>query len=218
MRGGGIMLRPASTNVSIITNFGCRQNCWYCIWKNHKLRDIKLTTDWNKLEKFIESNKHLGKFSISGGGDCLYNYAKYEDWWRQIFELAFKYNMLVDVHSRERFYYPTWWRQVHRCVISSDILNDDEDYIIWLSKQTKVRVVHLVTEHTSEYAAEAYIQFAYKHNLQLTFKKLVGYEDYHIFETLHDKYKNSAAQFLDAGDYNIYYMPDNNIYKEFLTP
>ena len=75
------------TNLSIITNFGCAADCWYCIWKTHPLRSCWQTansTDWEKLEGFIKANQQQGKISISGGGDPLYRFAQLTDWWDRL--------------------------------------------------------------------------------------------------------------------------------------
>ena len=62
------MLRSTSTdipvddrNISIITNFDCRSNCWYCIWKGHELQYANEPTDWDKLRKFLIDNQHKFK-------------------------------------------------------------------------------------------------------------------------------------------------------------
>lgn len=66
-------IHTMTKNISIITNFGCRAKCWYCIWKGHPYEKVQLETDWNKLEQFLYQNRDKGKVSVSGGGDCLYN-------------------------------------------------------------------------------------------------------------------------------------------------
>ena len=99
------MLKTNNPNISIITNFGCQTNCWYCIWKNHPLKNIQSEIDWEKLERFLLKYKDKGKVSVSGGGDCLYNYTLYkESFWNKFISLCNKNNIKIDIHSRQVFY------------------------------------------------------------------------------------------------------------------
>ena len=82
--------------ISIITNFGCRANCWYCIWKGHKLENVRPETDWNKLEQFLEEYKYKGKVSLSGGGDCLYKYEENKEWWNHFLKIVNNKNLNRD--------------------------------------------------------------------------------------------------------------------------
>ena len=215
MRGGWIMLRTTCPNISIITNFGCNSNCWYCIWKGHKLENVNDPTDWNKLEQFLIDNKNKGKVSISGGGDCLYRYDKHVGWWMRLFEITTNLNMLVDVHTREKFTHQSFWRKhINRCVYSSDNLQNDYEYLQYLSKLTKVRIVHLVTKATTFKIIDDYLGFQYRIKCQFTIKELIGYDDGGVYNKIRSKYPD--IYHLDAGDYNIYYMPDNSIHKSFL--
>lgn len=206
-------------NISVITNFGCNANCWYCVWKGHPYEHIQLDTDWNKLEQFLVEYKHLGKVSVSGGGDCLYKYIQYEDWWNKFFELCNKYSMLVDIHSRVKFYNSDFWRRVNRAVVSVD--HDwywkDLSYLIYLLERTKLRVVHVVTQHTNltTVADLSRLQKDYP-EIQITLKQLVSYDDNGNYERI----KKEWPQFfcLDSGDYNIYYFPDNSIQTNFMEP
>ena len=208
------MLRTASPNISVITNFGCRANCWYCIWKGHELENIKGPTDWEKLENFLKDNKDKGKVSVSGGGDCLYKYDTYQDWWKRFFELTSSLNMLVDVHTREKFYNDSFWKKINRCVFSSDWLKDDIKYLRYLTKITKVRITHLVTTKTTETLLEKYLKFQKDVKCQFTIKELVGFSDWGKYKQFRKKYPEIFH--LDSGDYNIYYMPDNSIRDSFL--
>ena len=217
------MLRSTSTdlsinknlNISIITNFGCRSNCWYCIWKGHELEYINKPTDWVKLRRFLEDYKYKGKVSISGGGDCLYRYDKYVDWWIKLFEVTKELDMLVDVHSREKFTHQSFWkRHINKCVFSSDKLEEDKEYLKYLSCLTKIRITHLVTANTTFKMIEDYLEFQKQIKCQFTIKELVGYDDKGMYKKIREKYKE--IYHLDTGDYNIYYMPDNSIRYNFL--
>jgi hypothetical protein len=209
------MLWTTSPNISVITNFGCRADCWYCIWKGHKLEHVREETDWIKLEKFLTGNRDKGKVSVSGGGDCLYRYDKYVGWWIKFFELTERLGMLVDVHTREKFTHQSFWRKhINRCVFSSDNLKNDKDYLIYLSKLCKIRITHLVTAHTTIEMIEEYLQFQEEVNCQFTVKELVGYSDGGMYKKIRKEYPE--VYHLDEGDYNIYYMPNNTVTDCFL--
>ena len=210
------MLRPVSPNISVITNFGCKTGCWYCIWKDHPLKGIKLETDWSKLEEFLSRYKDKGKVSVSGGGDCLFDYDKYKPWWDKFFSLAEKFNLLVDIHSREKFINRSFWAKVNRCVISSDVLDDCVSYLLYLIDRTKIRLVHVVTANTTEKDIKRYLEFSRWSGCQFTMKQLSKYND-------NGNYKMFSRMFpdvfsLDEGDYNIYFMPNNTITKDYKNP
>lgn len=214
MRGGWFMLRTIGTNISVITNFGCRAECWYCIWKGHHLENVQLKTDWKKLEDFLSSSRDKGKVSVSGGGDCLFLYFKYRDWWQRFLDLTKKYEMLVDVHTREKFCNDAFWKKINRCVFSSDRLAEDMDYLLYLVCLVDLRITHLVTEYTDFNLIQSYIDFCDHYGCQFTIKELVGFDDKGMYKKIRKKFPD--VFYLDNGDYNIYYMPDNKIYTKFL--
>jgi hypothetical protein len=209
------MLWTTSSNISVITNFGCRADCWYCIWKKHPLREVQLETDWQKLENFLHSNKEKGKVSVSGGGDCLYKYDEYEKWWQRFFKITDELNMKVDVHSREKFMHQDFWRdRINRCVFSSDVFSDDVDFFKYILNLTRLRITHLITSYTTNKLIEDYIEFSDEHNCQFTIKQLVGFDDMGRYKEIRNRYPN--VFYLDEGDYNTYYMPDNSITDSFM--
>jgi hypothetical protein len=209
------MLRTTSPNISVITNFGCRADCWYCIWKGHKFENVNEPTNWDKLRKFIYDNKDKNKVSVSGGGDCLYRYDLYVGWWIKFLEMTNDLNMLVDVHTREKFMHNSFWRKhINRCVFSSDKLSDDKEYLEYLSQLCKIRITHLVTADTTFEMIEEYLDFQKQINCQFTIKELIGYDDNGMYKSIRNKYPE--IYYLDEGDYNIYYMPDNTITDTFL--
>jgi len=208
-------------NISVITNFGCQTNCWYCVWKDHPLKNVSLETDWDKLETFLTEHADKGKVSVSGGGDCLYKYDIYKPWWDKFFSITDKLSMLVDVHSREVFKNDEFWKRVNRVVVSSDVFYKDENYFIYLVGMTKLRIVHVVTADSTIENIKEYFHFKSmaeiftpEADVQFTMKQLVGYDDGGNYKLFKKKFPNQFA--LDAGDYNIYYMPDNTITDKFL--
>jgi len=201
-------------NISVITNFGCQTDCWYCIWKVHRLKDVALETDWEKLEKFLTQYKNKGKVSVSGGGDCLYRYDEYEDWWNKFFNICGQLDMLVDVHSRQVFHNDDFWRKVNRVVVSSDFLVEDLEYFRYLSELTKMRIVHVVTEFSTINGVQEYLDFQKESGCQFTIKPLSNYDDKGMFKKVRETFPD--IYFLEEGDYNIYFMPDNTVTDCFM--
>jgi len=208
------MLRTTSPNISVITNFGCRADCWYCIWKGHELEKVNQPTDWLKLEHFLNFHKRKGKVSVSGGGDSLYKYDLHKVWWDKFFDITKFLSMIVDVHTREKMQNDEFWKNINKCVFSSDNLKDDIAHLEYLSARTQVRITHLVTANTTIEMIDQYLAFQNKINCQLTIKELVEYDDNGMYKKIRNKYPEIFH--LDSGDYNIYYMPDNSIRTKFL--
>ena len=208
------MLRTASPNISVITNFGCRANCWYCIWKGHELENVNQPTDWVKLTQFLSNNKNKGKVSVSGGGDSLYKFDTYNTWWEKFLTITNFLNMIVDVHTREKLKKDSFWNKINKCVFSSDKIQEDMEYLKYLSALTKIRITHLVTANTTFDLIDKYLEFQNKINCQFTIKELINYSDNGMYKKIREKYPNIFN--LDAGDYNIYYMPDNSVRTTFL--
>ena len=201
-------------NISIITNFGCRADCWYCIWKGHPYEKIQLKTDWNKLEQFLIDNKSKGKVSVSGGGDCLYKYDKYAEWWIKLLKIINNLNIKLDVHTREKFKTQSFWKNVNRCVFSSDIFDTDKEWFEYITQFTKLRITHVVTHLSTIENTRKYIDFCNKNNCQFTLKELSVYNDNGNYKRWQKLFPNEY--FLDNGDYNIYYFPDNTIKEKFI--
>jgi hypothetical protein len=61
---------------------------------------------------------------------------------------------------------------------------------------------------------EEYLGFQRRTGCQFTIKELVGHDDDGRYKEIRKKYPEIF--YLDEGDYNIYYMPDNTIREKFL--
>lgn len=202
--------------ISIITDFGCPNNCWYCIWKNNtnNLKD-KPKFDYDKLFDFLNENKHLGKVSISGGGDPLHNYFGNLNFWIWLIKTCEELNIKIDIHTREKLTKQRFWsKHVNLCAFSCDKLSEDKEYLEYLSQLTKVRIVHVVTNRTTNEMIEEFILFCDENNCQLTLKQLTGFSDNNRYNEIKQQHPNLF--YLDYGDYNLYYMPNNIITDKFI--
>ncbi|MFW6247375.1 MAG: hypothetical protein ACOC22_04380 [bacterium] len=215
------MLQTVTTNISIITNFGCYNNCWYCIWKKHSLKDTPQVTNWGKLEEFFHIYKkylkpigEIPKVSVSGGGDPLYQFTKNKDWWDKLFKLASKHKISIDIHTREILQDPGFWKNINRCVFSSDDLAEDKKFLDFVNEYTKLRICHVATEYSTDKKIKEYIDYKNVNNCQFTVKELSGFDDKGRYKEICEKYKDEVYC-LDYGDYNLYFMPNSTITRKF---
>lgn len=213
------MLRTDSTNISIITNFGCDHNCWYCIWRGHTLENVRPETDWDKLRKFLEQNMHIGKVSVSGGGDPLYHYNYNKKWWEKLFNITGQLGMLVDVHTRTYVDDKWFWNKINLCAFSTDELMDDIKSIADIRMtNADLRLVHLITKNTTITTINRYLEYKNYTGCQLTMKQLFRYDDNGMYHVIKKRFPENqyGIHYIDRGDYNVYYMPDNTISDKFL--
>ena len=69
---------------------------------------------------------------------------------------------------------------------------------------------------------ELFCKMVFIYNFEITFKELFGFDDKGNFSKLKNKLskvynlKKDKIVFLKHKDYNLYYMPDNNVYTKYL--
>lgn len=212
-------MEDMNKGISIITNFGCDNNCWYCIWRGHSLEKCNTDTDWKKLTDFLTKYKNKGKVSISGGGDPLCNFYGNIHWWRNLFLITKQLDIKVDVHTRTiKLHDDGFWRKINRVSFSIDKPPSFELHtnLYGLLSRTKVRLVHTVTKDTTIATIDSFLEFQSSTGCQITLKELAKHDDKGRYNELKSYLKdNPRLHFLDAGDYNLYYMPDNKVYDKF---
>lgn len=85
------MYTTTNKGFTVITNFGCDQNCKYCITKFHPILrgqiSLEENIDWNYLEKCI-SEARAPEVNLSGGGDPFFEWEKHRDFYFRIHEIA----------------------------------------------------------------------------------------------------------------------------------
>lgn len=208
---------------SIVTNFGCDNNCYYCIWKKHPLYKNDEKTDFEKLDKII--SKYEGyKINISGGGDPLYNYNNNILWWTKVYDICIKYNKLYDVHTRIFEGHDFLINTVNKIVLSFDNLEKSKPIIeAYLKLNKKVRLTKVIQKNTTEKELYNVDKYSIENNCEITFKKMSHCEDNLKYEFFKENYfknilklENPNILFLDDGNYNIYYMPDNTIQTRYI--
>lgn len=196
---------------SIITAFGCKTGCSYCIWKQAHSNEKLHGKNWlNSVKAFLKIAS--SKVSISGGGDPLNNWEKYQNFWN----LVFNSGKLIDIHTS----YTNWdflpFEKIHRMVFHS---NFEENYKEILKYKNKVKLrVNFVIEPESNIEilkkAEKNLQ-----DIQLSYREYVGSKsvDKNILKfckAVQDRKEN--GKWIQQADYNIYLFPDGSIRETYL--
>ena len=86
--------------LSLITNFGCKNDCKYCITRQ-KYPEFYKNQKFNlkNLPLYIETGKY-NKISVSGGGDPLRNYSNtYHYFWNNLFRICDFFEIKLDLHT-----------------------------------------------------------------------------------------------------------------------
>lgn len=205
---------------SIITDFGCRKDCAYCVWKLHKLNDLKSKTDWNNLSDIIKEI-NPSKISISGGGDPLNGFEtkNMQNWWDNLFEIT--NGIPLDIHTGNASIFDVTAFNFNKVVFHSNIHEYRLlDYDFFLENEIKFRIVFVLNYDWTINEIVRAISFLSRFNCEISFRELYGFEkteDVIKCEKFLETYKKyDKLKFVKQLDYNIYYMPDNNLYDEYI--
>ena len=97
------MYTATNKGFTVITNFGCDQNCKYCITKFHPILRGQITDeagiDWAYLERCISEAK-APEINLSGGGDPFFEWQKHREFYFKMYELAVRYGKKLASHTR----------------------------------------------------------------------------------------------------------------------
>lgn len=214
---------------SIITNFGCDVRCSYCIWKYHKLKNIK-TVDFQKdiIYDFLKSIPNdIEKFSISGGGDPFFNYKNNKYWWDEIIIASEKYDKVFDIHTSkpEEFFKQNmnkdllFLNKLNKIVIhTSKERWNPLLYQLFISNGINVRLNFVVNKSLSFDFIKTVENFCLKNGLQLAYRELVKNDNDNPLPIIDNYCKNknhNLIKYIFQNDYNIYLMPDGKVYDKF---
>lgn len=202
--------------LSIITNFGCDERCPYCIWQQHFLSSSFTsveTTDWPKLFQII-AKFSPSRISISGGGDPLFALEANIKWWQKLF--ANLPHVLFDLHTA-KIAPPNFARRFNKYVFHAKDLAafyDKANELLKLCVPQK-RVVMVAD---SSYTKQDYIQAAQYAKAQgFAFAVRQKVENNKPLDIYTDFFRSCPDLFyIEHRDYNLYYMPDNQVYTNFL--
>lgn len=225
---------------SIITDFGCKNICKYCIWKHNKIRNNKYPHFLNSIESFIKSiPNNISKFSISGGGDPLNNFEKNKNFWNLINTLCIKYNKKIDIHTSYidffNFDHKYFKNILNKFIFHGNVqLNLKETFlyknvyklndILKFKDYYDIRIVYVLDSNIDSFEAlHRFETFCYVNNIQIAYRELVNItkderlnikEDINSF-CINVQERYNLGRYVNQNDYNLYLMPDGKVYDKF---
>lgn len=213
------MYTEKNKGFTIITNFGCDQNCTYCISKHHPILKNAITDinkiDWNYLEECVK-NSSAPTVNLSGGGDPFYRYWEHKDFYRRVYDIAHKYNKQIDVHTRV---IPdkeilSMLRKIGLTVEywNETAIDNLRERFKEITSLTSIRVIQVLDSRMNEDDIRNYIRKMKDIGVeQITFRQMFGNRAaYNHFNELKDMDWGDGVMFLKDGEYHNYYFTTNN--------
>ncbi len=210
--------------ISVITNFGCKNKCEYCIWKNHPLKNVHKKTDFEKLNKYLDKTTENKIISISGGGDPLENFNNNKIFWNCVFKLK-NDKTQIDLHTS---YYnentpKKFLMQFRKVVLHIEFLQiyyNLNKISEFFKKTNLARLCFVVHKGLTIPYMNALEEWCQKSNVELSYRELFKNndfspykEDFNYAQKINDRLK--IGKFIKQDDYSIYFMPDNNFYEDY---
>ena len=217
---------------SVITNFGCHKDCWYCIWKRHPMHALKTETDFENLQRALAmvglyqaANKRQVTVSISGGGEPLNLFPHNREWFENFFRLAKMFDLYTSLHTGAwRRSYSSWLMEKFDEYVLHFSFSEFYDSIEMLREMRMKIPIRLAFVLTSEWSCDqiTHAVSIAQHvlNCKISFRELWAVQDevrpkvLELAKKVQSTY--SQARYVTQADYNLYYMPDNRIYQSFM--
>jgi len=197
-----------------------------------------MSTDWGKLKKIL-SFFPQDKISVSGGGDPLFNFEKNKNWWKCFFAICHKYDKKIDVHTSKLTEDEWFLKHINRYVLHLNwnrfIGGGRSIMPQLLALPTKIRLTFVAvppestaTPHLHHEAVLDILEQSRKiEECQVSFRELYGSSREECDEFQYKRYlreldrlirviDNNKIKLVRQNDYNVYYMPDNNLYTDFM--
>ncbi len=207
---------------SIITNFGCDEGCAYCVWKNHKLKNNFTSysnTDWFYLWDYLKGNK-IKKISISGGGDPLYKLNDNKLWWSKIIKICQRLQIEIDLHTAKVITDYSFLNIFNKIVVHLNNDKFNKENLSVIAKYTnKIRIVFVANEDYEITDIDKYSKYCIDNNYQLSFRELHGEKTTKALQNERYIIKNQKklrCKFIRQADYNVYFMPNNEIVNKYI--
>lgn len=220
------MYTEQNKGFTIITNFGCNNNCKYCITKSHPILKNAVTDnekiEWEYLEKCM-SESDAPTINLSGGGDPFYDWKNNIDFYNHVYELVKKYGKKMDIHTRilpDDFDLIKKFRKIALSIENNDntAINRLKELLPEIEETTKIRVINVLSEHMTRDDCIQYIEKMKSIGVkQITFRQMFGNRKaYQNFLKIKDTISVPGVLFLPDGEYHNYYFTTNNkIYPFF---
>jgi hypothetical protein len=195
--------------LSIITAFGCRFNCPYCIWRQEgRVYDPYFYDRARWLSSFYKNVNET--FSISGGGDPLENIGIHGRFWNRIEALCESMGIQYDIHTTFYTISKVAFKSIRKLVVH--IRAHD------LRAVYADRVVMVVDQGLT---IEGMKLFEYNHpDIELSYREVVGEEfkpsDDVLTFAQNIQERRFNGRFIKQDDYNRYLFPDGTIRTVFM--
>lgn len=202
--------------LSIITNFGCHYECPYCIVRNNNLYIPHTTVEGLDMARTAFTEHDCNIVSISGGGDPLYNYDIYEDWWDKLLFIIFP-KTRIELHTSYTSVPDKIRAHCYRIVYHVGAFPQLEN--VKRYSDEIVRVVVVVDPTVSKDTIDGIYNYCQenKDNIdELSFRQYVdGDYETHYFhhDYLLNGHKLGKWHYIQQNDYNIYYAENRVLYR-----
>jgi hypothetical protein len=196
---------------SIITNFGCNFSCHYCVWKSHLLNQIQTninTFDWNKLQKFTNN---YSKISVSGGGDPFFQIEHNWNWYEKLIEV---YKGKIDIHTANILQEESKYQYFNRIVLHLNYNRFLQHWEYLKEVSYQLRLVFVIDDFITEQQILEIVDTV-DGKYQISFKELFGVKNKSII-IKEQLIKTLSVYYIPIGDYNIYFMPNNEVWTKFM--
>ena len=195
--------KPLPRYLSVITNFGCRHHCPYCITRD---RGVEVSRA-NSLIGLREAIKEISPdiISVSGGGDPFNDYGEHRDWWDDLYRIAGP----IPIEPHTSYLENDFDRPCLRIVYHPISKNEDISAIKRKGEEI-VRVVYVVTDDMSASDLPSIAdEVGESEDIdELSFRQLVkadGSVSRHLGEELAAGHSKGLWHYIRQADYNAYF-------------
>ncbi len=231
---------------SIITNFGCDTGCSYCIWNHHPLKKVCGPNRIHRLRQVLETFPQEKISISGGGDPLFKFPDKFENWnkcgrtmkyfYNALFQICQRTHKKIDMHTSKIINDIDFVKKFNKWVLHLDWDRFREHRKRLMNFPIPLRMNFVFWPTLTLPRVNRLVKFANKYGLQLSFREyyqspyvegdceMVMWqkegrldEYYEIYDTifLHAaKYQNIRS--ISQQDYNVYYMPDDQVYTDFM--
>ena len=222
------MYTEQNKGFTVITNFGCKEKCKYCISKHHPVLQNKITRYENIVWSFLDyciEHTESPKVNVSGGGDPFYEYEKHMSFFYKLKQLCDMHGKLLDSHTRIIPTKPEFINMFNKLAISVEYWDFHKLQSLAfnfnkLTRNTKLRIIQVVDGKCDVEELSTYIESLKSIGIeQITFRQMFGNKKaFANFEKLKDtpELNGEGILWLKDGEYHDYYFTtENKMYPYF---
>lgn len=203
--------------ISVITAFGCKKRCSYCIWKK-VLKEKFNFNHWNNykwIKSFQKNIKDNTVFSISGGGEPLFDYIN-NPFWDFLNQECEERNLQYIIHTADEkinYFYSAFLKSVifHLTPpFEFPKIEIPTRFVIVIDNSITLKILERIEKNLPKKS-----QLSYREIFGVSKKLLPNKEVLLKAQTVESRIENS--KFILQGDYNVYLWPNGIIRDKFLV-